>query len=57
MELPLFVEPSKQNRYSKETPFPMDTVARVAYVASKWCHVTSLYDYCAFLHILLRPSS
>lgn len=35
----------------------MDTVARVAVVASEHCFMTSLDDKSAFHHILLRPSS
>ena len=35
----------------------MDTVARVANVASRGCYMTSLDDASAFHHILLRPSS
>lgn len=35
----------------------MDTVARVASIASAGCYMTSLDDASAFHHILLRPSS
>lgn len=35
----------------------MDTVARVAQVASPSCYMTSLDDASAFHHILLHPAS
>lgn len=62
----LSVEPSKPrlifdarplNKRCKAFPFSMDTVARVANVASSDCYMTSLDDSSAFHHILLRPSS
>ena len=45
------------NKRCKRVPFSMDTVARVAHVASQGCFMTSLDDVSAFHHILLRPSS
>lgn len=62
----LSVEPSKPgliydarplNQRVKRIPFSMDTVSRVANVASEGCYMTSLEDSSAFHHILLRPSS
>lgn len=62
----LTVEPSKPrlifdarplNKRCKKIHFSMDTVARVASVASPGCFMTSLDDSSAFHHILLRPSS
>lgn len=64
--LPLSVEESKPrliydarqlNACIKDFPFSMDTVGRVAGVASESCFMTSLDDKAAFHHILLRPSS
>lgn len=64
MIMPLSVEPSTRRlaydprkfiECAKKKPFPMDTVARMAYVASEGCYVTSLDDSLAFQHILLRP--
>ena len=40
----------------KKVHYSMDTVARVANVASLGCYMTSLDDTSAFHHILLRPS-
>lgn len=45
------------NQFFKRMPFSMDTVARVANVASPGCYMTSLDDSSAFHHILIRPSS
>ena len=45
------------NKFCKQVPFSMDTVVRVANVASEGCYMTSLDDLSAFHHILLRPSS
>ncbi|CAM9718774.1 unnamed protein product [Laminaria digitata] len=45
------------NKRCKKVHCSMDTVARVAYVASQGCYMTSLDDSSAFHHILLRPSS
>lgn len=62
----LFVEEKKTgmihdgrplNKRVKRFPFSMDTVARVANVATQVCYMTSLDDTSAFHHILLRPSS
>ena len=45
------------NKRFQKVHFPMDTVARVASVASKGCYMTSLDEASAFHHILLRPSA
>ena len=45
------------NKRRKKVNFSMDTVARVANVASQGCYMTSLYGSSAFHRILLRPSS
>lgn len=45
------------NSCTRKIPFPMDTVARVAGIASSGCYMASLDDSSAFHHILLRPSS
>lgn len=45
------------NACIRDFPFSMDTVARVAGIASEDCFMTSLDDKAAFHHILLRPSS
>ena len=45
------------NKRWKKVHFSMDTVARVANVASQGCYMTSLYGSSAFHRILLRPSS
>lgn len=66
MIMPLSVEESKPrliydarqlNACIRDFPFSMDTVGRVAGVASEDCFMTSLDDKAAFHHILLRPSS
>ena len=43
------------NQFFKRVPFSMDTVARVANVASEGCFMTSLDDSSAFHHILIHP--
>ena len=45
------------NSCTRKIPFAMDTVARVASIASSGCYMTSLDDSSAFHHVLLRPSS
>ena len=45
------------NKRCRGIPFSMDTVARVANVASRGCYMTSLDDASAFYHIFLRASS
>lgn len=64
--MPLSVEENKPrliydarrlNACIRDFPISMDTVARVAGVASENCFMTSLDDKSAFHHILLRPSS
>lgn len=45
------------NQFFKHFPFSMDTVARVANVASIGCFMTSLDDSSAFHHILIHPAS
>lgn len=45
------------NKFFKHVPFSMDTVARVANVASEGCFMTSLDDSSAFHHILIHPAS
>lgn len=45
------------NKCCKQIHFWMDTVTRVAAVASKGCYMTSLDDASAFHHVLPRPSS
>lgn len=66
LQMSLSVEESKPrliydarplNACIRDFPFSMDTVARVAQVASPDCFMTSLDDKSAFHHILLRPSS
>ena len=45
------------NKFLKHIPFSMDTVARVANVASEGCFMTSLDDSSAFHHIHPHPPS
>ena len=45
------------NKRFRGIPFSMDTVARVANLASRGCCMTSLDDASAFHHILLRSPS
>ena len=45
------------NKFCKQVPVSMDTVVRVANVATEECFMTYLDDLSAFHHTLLRPSS
>ena len=45
------------NKVCKRTPFSMDTVGRVAQVASEGCLQGSLDDSSGFHHVLLHPAS
>lgn len=45
------------NKVCKRIPFSMDTVARVAHVASEGCFQGSLDDSSGFHHVLLHPAS
>lgn len=45
------------NQFFKHFPFSMDTVARVANVASENCFMNSLDDASAFHHVLIAPAS
>ena len=45
------------NKRCRGIPFSMDTVARLANVASRGCYMTSLDDASAFHHILPLPCS
>lgn len=45
------------NKRCKQIPFWMDTVSRVASVASQGCLLTSLDDSPVFHEVLLRSSS
>lgn len=45
------------DQFFKRFPFSVDTVARVANVASEGCFMTSLDDSSAFHHILIHPAS
>lgn len=66
MVIPLSVEQTKPrlicyerklHSFTKQTPFSIQTVARVDAVAPEGCYMTSLGDSSAFHQILLRPSS